>query len=204
MTAFLSTHATQQELTAPVDPSQTLHKQLQITMQAFVLRRIIPKSRGAISTRVPNVFQFSTRKIHFVPEVATIPNSNSSYQHRCLSKLRQTESQDPDNEEDYVDEYMMDGKDFKTAEDMDFYDVLTDEYFPSNDVDELKEAEAEEARRQTIRDEIDSRKGRLWQDPWEITDDDWASGKSYEDLPDWSEELCSRISLERVKVFDGE
>ena len=52
--------------------------------------------------------------------------------------------------------------------------------------------------------DANSRKGRLWQDPWELTDDDWGSGKAYDDLPDWTEELCSRVSLERVKVFPGE
>jgi len=82
-------------------------------------------------------------------------------------------------------------------------------YYPSPNAnessDDADERDAkEEARRQAIRDEIDSRKGRLWSDPMEITDEDWASGKKLDDLPDWSKELCSRVSLERIRVHrDG-
>lgn len=82
-------------------------------------------------------------------------------------------------------------------------------YYPSPNAnessDDADERDAkEEARRQAIRDEIDSRKGRLWSDPMEITDEDWASGKKLDDLPDWSKELCSRVSLERIRVHRGE
>jgi len=105
--------------------------------------------------------------------------------------------------------YYSNDDDIKTSHrDMDFYDPLTDDYFyptsenPGDDGDNNDE-EAEEkdaAKRQAIRDEIDTRKGRLWEDPWEITDEDWSSGRTFDDLPDWTEKLCSRVSLERVKV----
>lgn len=183
-------------------------------MQTAAFRRIISKSRRNISIppSVLNDVGFQTslhqsqRKFHFVSKGVSIRygGSKESHQRRFVSKMREPVSQIPDLDEDYIDDYMVDGNDIKTAEDMDFYDALTDEYFPSDEVDEMKEAEEEEARRQGIRDELDSRKGRLWQDPWEITDDDWGSGKAYDDLPDWTEELCSRVSLERVKVFPGE
>lgn len=178
-------------------------------MQAAAFRRIISKSRRNVTfpQRILNDARLQTsphqfqRKLHHVSKVSTSNGSGGSHQRRFVSKMREPASQIPDLDDEYIDDYMMDGKDIKTAEDMDFYDALTDEYFPSDEVDEIKEAEEEEARRQGIRDELDSRKGRLWQDPWEITDDDWSSGKAYDDLPDWTEELCSRVSLERVKIF---
>jgi hypothetical protein len=77
-------------------------------------------------------------------------------------------------------------------------------YFPSppdsQDMDPEEAEERDAARRQAIRDELDTRKGRLWEDPWALTDDDWSSGKSFDDLPDWTEQICSRVSLERVNV----
>ncbi len=106
-------------------------------------------------------------------------------------------------------DFMEDVQNLKTAEDMDFYDALADnyedDYFPSNksSMEECELGEIEESKRQAIRDEIDSRSGRLWQDRWALTDDDWSSGKSFDDLPDWTEEICSRVSRERVKIFPG-
>jgi len=95
-------------------------------------------------------------------------------------------------------------QDFKTAGDMDFFNDLTDDYFPVDEEDSDEAEEIEEKRMQAVRDEIDSRTGRLWKDRLELTDEDWSSGKSFDDLPDWSEELCSRVSLERVQVYAGE
>ena len=65
------------------------------------------------------------------------------------------------------------------------------------------EEERDYERRQQIRDELDKRTGRLWEDPWALTDEDWSSGKTFDDLPDWTEQLCSRISKERVKIHPG-
>ena len=111
----------------------------------------------------------------------------------------------------------------KTAEEMDFYDPLTENYDYSEsfgvdssgtndgqdgddiggDVEE-EEEEMEAARQKAIRDEIDSRTGRLWTDPWEITDEDWSQLRTLDDLPDWSPEICSRVSMERVCLHPGE
>lgn len=83
----------------------------------------------------------------------------------------------------------------------------SEEYYPSQKVLDEDEAygaeEAEFLRRKAIRDEINSRTGRLWTDRLELTDDDWAAGKALDDLPDWTEEICSRVSRERVQVHPG-
>jgi hypothetical protein len=102
---------------------------------------------------------------------------------------------------------MEDIQDLKTGEGMEFFDALSDDdgYYPASSAgaeDEIEEIE--EMKRQAVRDEIDSRKGRLWEDRWALTDEDWSSGKSFDDLPDWTEEICSRVSRERVKVHPGE
>jgi len=110
-------------------------------------------------------------------------------------------------------------EDMLTSEDMEFYDPLTDDFFPtssntgddteygsggSSTIEDEEYEEKEMARRKAISDELDSRKGRLWEDYYEITDEDWSSGKSFYDLPDWTEKICSRISKERVKIHpDG-
>jgi len=100
-----------------------------------------------------------------------------------------------------------DEADYFMSQDLEFYDELTNEYFNSDDIQKKKkQEEAEEkdaAMRQAIRDEIDSRTGRLWEDPLAISDEDWSSGRTYDDLPDWNENICSRVSLERVKVHPG-
>ena len=81
-----------------------------------------------------------------------------------------------------------------------------DEYYPNRNasMDAIEAEERKERMRQAVRDEIDTRTGRLWEDPWALTDDDWSSGKTFDDLPDWTEEICSRVSRERVKVHPGE
>lgn len=99
---------------------------------------------------------------------------------------------------------MDDIEDFKASEDMDFYDPLAEEYYPADEEDTEETDEVEEAKRQAVRDELDTKSGRLWEDRWEFTDEDWSTGKSFEDLADWSEEICSRVSRDRVKVYPGE
>jgi hypothetical protein len=97
-----------------------------------------------------------------------------------------------------------------TVEMEDLQDLSDDndayQYYPnrSASVDDIEAEERKERMRQAVRDEIDTRTGRLWEDPWALTDDDWSSGKTFEDLPDWTEEICSRVSRERVKVHPGE
>ena len=96
---------------------------------------------------------------------------------------------------------------FYTADDMEFFDEidsadLQDNYDQDEDEDD-EEEEEEMRRRQQVRDELDQRKGRGWSDPWEITDEDCMQRRVYDDLPDWTPALCSRISMERVKVHPG-
>ena len=93
----------------------------------------------------------------------------------------------------------------KTSDDMDFYDSLTDDFqFDDDGDEEEKQEEEEEKKRQAVRDELDSRTGRLWSDPWEITDEDWmSSSTTIDSLPDWTEDVVSRISKEKVKLYAG-
>lgn len=72
-----------------------------------------------------------------------------------------------------------------------------------DDEERIRQDLEEERKAQAIRDELDRRTGRGWTDDWTITDEDWFAGRKLDDLPDWSPELCSRMSLERVKVVDG-
>lgn len=130
-------------------------------------------------------------------------NGGRFYQIRSFNKSRGTSSLGDVLDEELPSPDLDDVQDLKTSEDMDFYDPLTVNYYPEQE-DEDDEKEVEEARRQAIREELDSRSGRLWKDRWELTDEDWSSGKSYDDLPNWTEELCSRVSRERVRVHDGE
>ncbi len=107
-------------------------------------------------------------------------------------------------------------EDFFKSTDMEFYDDSNlssssasspslDSIYDSTPRKTSRELEEEKdyERRQAIRDEIDSRTGRLWEDPWALTDEDWSSGKTLDDLPEWTEQICSRISKERVKVHPG-
>jgi hypothetical protein len=97
------------------------------------------------------------------------------------------------------------GRDF-TANDMEYFDEIQDDSVAQRQKkvrdDEEERLKLEEAQQQ--RDELDAKTGRLWSDPWEITDEDWANKRTYEDLPDWRPDMCSRISKERVKVHPGE
>lgn len=91
-----------------------------------------------------------------------------------------------------------------TADEMEFFDELNFEEFVDDDNDgEENEFHEEQERRKQILDELDQRKGRGWSDPWEITDEDWMQRRTLDDLPDWAPTLCSRISMERVKVYPG-
>ena len=54
--------------------------------------------------------------------------------------------------------------------------------------------------RELIQKELDLRKGRLWEDPYAITEENWSRTDDFSDRPNWSQQLCSRISKERVKV----
>ena len=51
------------------------------------------------------------------------------------------------------------------------------------------------------------RKGRPWNDPYELTNDDIENAnatqkyRTLDDLPDWNKDMISRTSLERLKLF---
>lgn len=55
-----------------------------------------------------------------------------------------------------------------------------------------------------IQEELDSRKGRLWEERWTISDEEWMSNDTWDDIEDWSEKMITRKALESVKVWDGE
>jgi hypothetical protein len=46
-------------------------------------------------------------------------------------------------------------------------------------------------------------KGRMWVDPWVIDDEHFTRKESLEDLPDWVPSMASRISQERVQLYQG-
>ena len=76
------------------------------------------------------------------------------------------------------------------------------------DGDGLKDGETKEeveyhARQLQIKKELDKRTGRLWTDEWIITDEEWMTSQSFEDIEEWSPQLATRKSLESVKVFEG-
>ncbi len=74
-----------------------------------------------------------------------------------------------------------------------------------NDEEDDARMDAEYQRKQeAIRKELDSRTGRGWTDPWHISEEQWMSLQTADDLPGWSPEFVSRISQERVKIHaDG-
>jgi hypothetical protein len=86
-----------------------------------------------------------------------------------------------------------------SASGMEFYDELADE-----EVDDADEQDEEYRRKQEeIQKELDSRTGLVWTDPWEVSEEQWMSSATFDDLPDWSPEYVSRISQERVKIHPG-
>jgi hypothetical protein len=91
-----------------------------------------------------------------------------------------------------------------SASDMDFYNELPDDFDDEDDEDEAARLDEDYRRKQEeIQRELDTRTGRPWTDPWKITEEQWMSTTTYEDLTDWSPEYVSRISQERVKIHPG-
>ena len=114
------------------------------------------------------------------------------------------------------DDFVNDGgkNDNISPSDMDFYnDKRFSDYLENDGLDDLdidgnvdKEHLKEEAyrrRQEEISKELDARTGRIWSDPWEITEEEWMTTIQPDDLPEWSPEFVSRISQERVKVHPG-
>ena len=46
-------------------------------------------------------------------------------------------------------------------------------------------------------------KGRMWSDSWIIEDEEFTRKIGFHDLPDWTEDVVSRVSRERVKIYKG-
>ena len=95
-----------------------------------------------------------------------------------------------------------------SAVEMEFFAQLGDggdDDYDDEDPDGDSSADAEYKRKQVeIQRELDSRTGRGWTDPWHISEEQWMSLQTADDLPGWSSEFVSRISQERVKVYpDG-
>ena len=98
-----------------------------------------------------------------------------------------------------------------SAWDMEFYADKqlaggTDDGFDDDDDDDDKESRLNDEYRkkqEEIQRELDTRRGRPWTDPWEIKDEQWMSTTTHDDLPDWTPELVSRVSQEKVKIFPG-
>lgn len=55
-----------------------------------------------------------------------------------------------------------------------------------------------------IQEELNSRTGRLWEERWVITDEEWMSTDTYDDIEEWSIKMATRKALESVKVWEGE
>ncbi|KAL7522346.1 hypothetical protein ACHAWX_007032 [Stephanocyclus meneghinianus] len=53
-----------------------------------------------------------------------------------------------------------------------------------------------------VQKELDSRTGRLWEERWVITDEEWMSTDTWEDIEEWSLNMVTRKSLESVRVWD--
>jgi hypothetical protein len=91
-----------------------------------------------------------------------------------------------------------------SAPGMEFYNQLAEDFDSDDEEEEGARDNAEYRRKQAeIQLELDSRTGRAWTDPWLITQEQWMSTTTLEDLPEWSPEYISRISQERVKLHPG-
>ena len=93
-----------------------------------------------------------------------------------------------------------------SAADMEFFNQFADDGFDDDDGDDDDEGalfDKEYRRKQEeIQRELDSRTGRPWTDPWEISEEQWMnSTTSMDDLPDWSPEFVSRISQVCICLF---
>lgn len=90
-----------------------------------------------------------------------------------------------------------------SANDMEFYSQLVDD--DSDDEEDGNALLTEEYKRkqEAIKQELDSRTGRVWKDPWEISEEQWMSAASFDNLPQWTPEFVSRVSQERVQIHSG-
>jgi hypothetical protein len=160
--------------------------------------------RGLCHARNIAVRVANGRKTRLLP--VSVADANSLWNH---SQMRMFAGNDDDS---FHNDIVEEGESRKerpsnklTADEMEFFDELNFENFTMNDEpNDEDDVDAELEKRKQMIDELDQRKGRGWSDPWEITDEDWMQKRTLEDLPDWTPALCSRISIERVKVYPGE
>lgn len=119
-------------------------------------------------------------------------------------------------------EYSDGKKKVYTADDLEYQEVIkewaNEEDIPIDDIFEEEsslhlfkkkrqptQAEIEYREKQAkIQEELDSRTGRLWEERWVITDEEWMSTDTYDDIEEWSIKMATRKALESVKVWDGE
>lgn len=87
-----------------------------------------------------------------------------------------------------------------SATEMEFFSQLADDLDEEEEENERMNAEYQR-KQEEIRKELDSRTGRGWSDPWHISEEQWMSLQTADDLPDWAPEFVSRISQERVQVY---
>ena len=124
-------------------------------------------------------------------EYGEIGEANAmSLKMKALSTAWQDDSDDGGADDDAFD--IFDTSDFgKDGDDEDDVDdeAITDAAF--------------HARQQQIKEELDQRTGRLWTDEWIISEEEWLSNKSWDDIEEWKPQLATRKSLESVKVFEG-
>ena len=82
-----------------------------------------------------------------------------------------------------------------------------DEFNNSNnndDDDEQTKADKEYALQQlAINNELDKRTGRLWTDDWIISDEEWMTDETYDDIEEWQvNKFTTRKALENVRVYN--
>ena len=80
-----------------------------------------------------------------------------------------------------------------------------DEFNNSNDDDdEQTKADKEYALQQLdINNELDKRTGRLWTEDWIISDEEWMTDETYDDIEEWQvNKFTTRKALENVRVYN--
>lgn len=91
-------------------------------------------------------------------------------------------------------------------EDNDIQDPLShllslEEVDASEQLQQMTPSKVDQAKRKAERkQEMDQKEGRGWTDPWKMTDM-YESTISFDDLPEWSPKVVSRISQERVQIL---
>lgn len=112
----------------------------------------------------------------------------------------------------------MSGFDWRDIEDMSVYDESAKESLkkeaPIKEGEEYlylsdeqynlrheKFVEEMKARNKKLKEDLGKRKGRLFEDPWELSDEFLASSTTYFDLPDWTPKNVSRAALQKIKMF---